>query len=97
MIKGAVRGVLNKKKLSKRGSKEEVQLYRLAGVEIIYAIMEEGAYANLHLNKQLRVLDLSRGERKLLTDIVNGTVRMAKYLDGVLDVFLKKPIAEQNP
>jgi 16S rRNA (cytosine967-C5)-methyltransferase len=59
--------------------------------------MEEGAFANLSLDKYLKFSDVAMPERKLLTEIVNGTVRMIKHLDEVLNLFLNKAIHKQNP
>ncbi len=70
---------------------------RLMAVEIVYEIIEKGAYANLTLAKALRNSELSAADRQLLTEVVNGTVRMIKHLDWVLELFLHSPLKKQNP
>ena len=70
---------------------------RIMAAEIVYEVMERGAFANLALAKALRNSDLSAADRHLLTEIVNGTVRMIKHLDWVLELFLHSPIKKQNP
>ncbi len=49
------------------------------------------------LQRSLRSTSLSVQERSLATEIVNGTVRMVRHLDWVLDLFLSKPGHKQNP
>ncbi|WP_157048983.1 16S rRNA (cytosine(967)-C(5))-methyltransferase RsmB [Syntrophomonas palmitatica] len=78
-------------------SKESVNPARVLAVQIVHDIMEEGLYANLALEKALRNTDLSLPDRRLLTEIVNGTIRMIKHLDWVLNQFLQKKIVGQNP
>ncbi|MDD2509730.1 MAG: 16S rRNA (cytosine(967)-C(5))-methyltransferase RsmB [Syntrophomonas sp.] len=70
---------------------------RIMAVEIVYEVMEKGAFANLTLAKMLRNSSFSAADRHLLTDIVNGTVRMIKHLDWVLEFFLRGSIEKQNP
>ena len=64
---------------------------------IVYQVMEKGAYTNITLDKYLRTANLLPDDRHLVTEIVNGTVRMLKHLDWVLNLFLRKPVATQNP
>ncbi|HCF71682.1 MAG TPA: 16S rRNA (cytosine(967)-C(5))-methyltransferase RsmB [Syntrophomonas sp.] len=66
-------------------------------LEIIWTVFEKGAYANLQLEKNLRSTQLSVNDRRLTTELVNGTVRMSKHLDWVLNLFLKKSLEHQNP
>ncbi|MDR1617301.1 MAG: 16S rRNA (cytosine(967)-C(5))-methyltransferase RsmB [Syntrophomonadaceae bacterium] len=77
--------------------KNFVQAYREAGVRLVYEVMEEGAFANLLLNRFLKSSAVAVPERRLLTEIVNGTIRMVKHLDGVLNLFLTKAVHKQNP
>ncbi len=64
---------------------------------IVYQVLEKGAYTNITLDKYLRTANLLPDDRHLVTEIVNGTVRMLKHLDWVLNLFLRKPIGTQNP
>ncbi|NMC28261.1 MAG: 16S rRNA (cytosine(967)-C(5))-methyltransferase RsmB [Syntrophomonadaceae bacterium] len=64
---------------------------------IVYDVVERGAYANLSLDKHMARSKLTVEDRHLVTEIVNGTIRMLKHLDWVLNAFLPKLVAEQNP
>ena len=71
---------------------------RLAALQVIYQVAEKGAYANLILERKLeQAADLSSQDRHLVTELVNGTIRMLKHLDWVLDLFMKRPVSAQNP
>ncbi len=71
---------------------------RLTALQVIYQVAEKGAYANLMLDRKLeQAQDLSAQDRHLVTELVNGTIRMLKHLDWVLDLFIKRPISAQNP
>lgn len=50
--------------------------------------MYESAYANLALDQALKHCSLAPRDRGLVTELVNGTIRMKKHLDWVLDLFL---------
>lgn len=75
----------------------QVNKARLMAAEIVCEVMEKGAFANLALAKALHDSDLNAADRHLLTEIVNGTVRMVKHLDWVLALFLRTPLEKQNP
>ncbi|MEA4924365.1 MAG: 16S rRNA (cytosine(967)-C(5))-methyltransferase RsmB [Syntrophomonadaceae bacterium] len=64
---------------------------------IVHQVLEKGAYANIALDQYLRTAKLMPEDRHLVTEIVNGTIRMLKHLDWVLNLFLSKPVAAQNP
>jgi len=64
---------------------------------IVHQVLEKGAYTNIALDRYLRTADLLTDDRHMVTEIVNGTVRMLKHLDWVLNLFLRKPIQTQNP
>ncbi len=70
---------------------------REIAVNVVYEVLEKGAYANLSLDKALRGSHLSPQDKHLVTEIVNGSIRMIKHLDWVLNLFLQKPISKQNP
>jgi len=69
---------------------------REQALQILYQINQQGAFANLALDKGLQNSSLSVGERNLLTEMVNGTVRMQKHLDWVLAFFLRGNLQKQN-
>lgn len=70
---------------------------RETALEIIYNVSENGAYANLALEKALKNSPLSHQDKNLVTEIVNGSIRMLKHLDWVLNLFLRTHINKQNP
>lgn len=75
----------------KRWSARERALYLLEQVE------EKGAYTNLLIDWELRRGRWSVEDKAFLTELVNGTVRMKKHLDWVLNLFLPRPVAKQDP
>lgn len=81
-------------KIKKAPNINEVR--RLAS-DIIYQITEYNAYANLALEKGLKDVALSQLDKNLVTELVNGTIRMLKHLDWVLNSFLQKDITSLNP
>jgi 16S rRNA (cytosine967-C5)-methyltransferase len=64
---------------------------------IVHQVLEKGAYTNIALDRYLKTADLLPDDRHMVTEIVNGTVRMLKHLDWVLNLFLRKSVATQNP
>lgn len=70
---------------------------RTIALDLVHNIMENGAYANLSLDSALHNANLSSGDKNMVTAMVNGTVRMIKHLDWVLNLFLRKNIEGQNP
>lgn len=70
---------------------------RKLSMQIIHEITERKAYANLALEKGLRDIKMSQVDKSLVTEIVNGTIRMLKHLDWVLNLFLTKSIDKLNP
>lgn len=86
---------LPKDKISQSNETNEVP--RKIALEIIAAVTQKGAYTNIALEKGLRKLELATGDKHLITEIVNGTIRMIKHLDWVLNLFGKRPMDKQNP
>ncbi len=70
---------------------------RNLSLEIIYRVNEHKAYTNITLEKYLRNSQLSQIDKKLVTEIVNGTTRMIKHLDWVLNLFLKNDMKKLHP
>lgn len=70
---------------------------RELSLELVYNVLEKGAYTNIVLDQYLRKSTLLSDDRHLVTEIVNGTIRMLKHLDWVLNLFLQKPLEKQNP
>ncbi|MDO4541006.1 MAG: 16S rRNA (cytosine(967)-C(5))-methyltransferase RsmB [Syntrophomonadaceae bacterium] len=73
-------------------------LLRQKAAQILYDVYEKQAYTAIALDRELRrSAELSQPQRNLVTEMVNGTVRMTRHLDGVLDLFLQKNITAQPP
>ncbi len=70
---------------------------RVMAVNLIYQTTESGAYANLSLDHALRDSKMSQSDKNLVTELVNGSIRMIKHLDWVLNLFLGKSMDKQNP
>lgn len=71
-------------------------LPRQVAANILYDIFEKQAYTAIAIDRELRRRpELSQPQRNLITELVNGTVRMSKHLDWVLALFLQKDIARQ--
>lgn len=79
-----------------RGRPPKVDDVRDKALHIVCDVFENGAYTNLQLDKDLRNTRFSMSDRRFITELVNGTVRMSKHLDWVLNLFLKKPVEKQN-
>ena len=70
---------------------------RQTAAKILHEIFERSAYTAISIDRELRRrTDFNQTQRNLITELVNGTVRMSKHLDWVLNLFLKKPIDQQN-
>lgn len=70
---------------------------REIGLRVLYAVEEEGAYANLTLNRFLQESALSRPDRGLVTELVYGTLKRRATLDWVLTKFLSRPLEKLDP
>lgn len=64
---------------------------------VVHQVLQKGAYANIALDQYLRKAKLMPDDRHMVTEIVNGTIRMLKHLDWVLNLFLSRPVEAQNP
>ncbi|MGE5405001.1 MAG: 16S rRNA (cytosine(967)-C(5))-methyltransferase RsmB [Candidatus Saccharibacteria bacterium] len=63
---------------------------RALAAQVLVQIFYQGSYANLALDKALNSSQLQPADRGLVTELVNGTVRMKKHLDWVLKLFLAR-------
>jgi 16S rRNA (cytosine967-C5)-methyltransferase len=84
-------------KLLVKPSNAGVSPVREIALKLIYDVNEKGAYANLALDKALSASDLSISEKRKVSEIVNGSIRMTKRLDWVLNLFLKQEVGKQHP
>jgi len=71
---------------------------RCTALEVIYQILEEGAYANLGLDKALfQHKELSRRDRGFITEMVYGSVKYKARLDWIINKLGNIKIDKQNP
>jgi 16S rRNA (cytosine967-C5)-methyltransferase len=83
--------------MGKKDSSGRINPARDLAVQLVFEITENNAFANLALNRALHHSQLSSADRNLVTELVNGTVRMLKRLDWVLNQYLKQDLQQQNP
>ena len=62
---------------------------RKLAVKILNRVLNEGAYSNIILSKELNEVDLSDKDKALLTEIVYGVLRRKKTLDIIISNFIK--------
>ncbi len=70
---------------------------RELALKVINDVCEKGAYTNLALDKALSGSVLTVQNRRMVSEIVNGTIRMIKRLDWVLNLFVQQGIEKQHP
>jgi len=68
---------------------------RETALEILVRVETDSAYPNILLNSASS--HLPEPDRALLTELINGTLKMQGYLDWVLAQFLHKPIQNLTP
>lgn len=78
-------------------SESDLSTSRLIALEIVYEVMEKGAYANLALDKILSQSGVPLSDRRIINEMANGTIRMIKHLDWVLNLFVRRGLEKQNP
>lgn len=66
---------------------------RSLALEVLYAVEQKGAYANLALGSALPDA-ASAADRALITELVYGTLRMRGTIDYILGQFLNRPLAK---
>ena len=71
---------------------------RCTALEGIYQVMEEGAYANLGLDKALfQHTLLTKQDKGFITELVYGTIKYKARLDWVINRLGNIKIEKQNP
>jgi 16S rRNA (cytosine967-C5)-methyltransferase len=70
---------------------------RLLAYELLRAVEERDAYANLLMPQLLAASDLSERDRALATELGYGTLRWQGTLDAVLGRASSRPLAEVDP
>jgi len=62
---------------------------RELAVKILDRVLNEGAYSNIILSKELNESELNDKDKSLLTEIVYGVLRRRKTLDIIISNFVK--------
>ena len=62
---------------------------RKLAVKILNRVLNEGAYSNIILSKELNEVELNDKDKALLTEIVYGVLRRKKTLDIIIGNFVK--------
>ncbi len=62
---------------------------REVALNIINRVLEEGAYSNIVLSRELNASDLEDKDRALVTELVYGTLRRKNTLDTIISNFVK--------
>lgn len=65
---------------------------RSLAYEVLYEVIENGAYANLALDKALFSCTLSPVDKKFATELVYGTLKYQRHLDHVLSFYVKRDL-----
>jgi 16S rRNA (cytosine967-C5)-methyltransferase len=74
-----------------------VQAARRIALDILIAVRESDAYANLLLPVRLERARLSEADAALCTELTYGTLRLRGYYDGVIELAARRPAAEIDP
>lgn len=69
---------------------------RELALKVVRAVEDEGAYANLAMNKVLEKYQPEKLDRAFATELAYGTLRTLNTLDWVLSQFVKKPLTSQT-
>ena len=70
---------------------------RELALKVLMAVLEEGAYANLALNKVLEKYRPAKLDRAFATELAYGSLKALGTLDWVLAQFVKRPLDDQPP
>lgn len=71
-----------------------VQPARRVAIEVIMAVRESDAYANLLLPVKLERVRLNQQDAALATELTYGTLRQQGYYDAVIELAANRPTAE---
>jgi 16S rRNA (cytosine967-C5)-methyltransferase len=74
-----------------------VQPARQIALDILIAVRESDAYANLLLPVRLERARLSEADAGLCTELTYGTLRLQGYYDRVIEVAARRPAIEIDP
>ncbi len=65
---------------------------REVALDVLKAVLYEGAYSNIVLNKKLNKSNLKDNDKALITEIVYGTLKYKETLDIIIQSYLRNPI-----
>ncbi len=65
---------------------------REVALDVLKAVLYEGAYSNIVLNKRLNKSNLKDNDKALTTEIVYGTLKYKETLDIIIQSYLRNPI-----
>ncbi|MDN5348357.1 MAG: rRNA (cytosine967-C5)-methyltransferase [Clostridia bacterium] len=83
--------------MNKRFLKPPLSSAREVALQVVYRVVEEGAFANLALQEALRHSKLGPPDRRLATEIAYGAIKAWPTLDWALSLLLKKSQADLPP
>ena len=66
---------------------------RDTALQVLQAVEEKGAYANVALAQALRRAELSDQDRRFVTELVYGTVKAGGTLDWILRRYVNRPLS----
>lgn len=66
-------------------------------LEVLYNVLEEGAFSNIALGRALEKYQPEKIDRGFITELVYGTLRTLNTIDWVLGKFLKNPLTGLPP
>ena len=69
---------------------------RELALKVLRAVEEEGAFANIALNRVLEKYRPEKLERAFATELAYGTLRSLNTLDWILGHFVKKPCSPSH-
>ena len=67
---------------------------RAGACQLLAQVLDEGAYTNIALNKFLRHNEMSDVERRLLTELVRGSVKALGTIDWYLQQCVSRPLGK---
>lgn len=70
---------------------------RATALQVLQAVEENGAYANVALAQALRGAELSDQDRRFVTELVYGAVKAGGTLDWILRRYASRPLSKIQP
>ena len=80
-----------------RRSRREVDTVRLAAYDLLVAVAENDAYANLLLPGLLRERDITGRDAAFATEMTDGALRGQGAYDSILEACVDRPLPDLDP